>query len=153
MHKIISSITIALSIFLFPMTGSSRSFYLGGIQVNEPDHQKWIQTLKQEQMNTISDQVGRVLDALAQGKADTDYADAVSEDAPVSNEDLSGIPVHQADVKRFDHRIDHVLSGKDEHGYFVDIRLRPGKFLSGNRKGTMHRSHPSYGRNDNDSGN
>ena len=30
------------------------TFYLGGIQVNEPDHQKWVQTLKKEGMNTAA---------------------------------------------------------------------------------------------------
>ena len=54
MHKRVSSLIFALSVFLFPETGSSNTFYLGGIQVNEPDHGKWIKALKQENMNSIA---------------------------------------------------------------------------------------------------
>ena len=35
------------------MNGDSE-FYLGGIQVNEPDHDKWVDTLREFGMNTVS---------------------------------------------------------------------------------------------------
>ncbi|RJQ58320.1 MAG: hypothetical protein C4530_10930 [Desulfobacteraceae bacterium] len=38
---------------LIPQIGFSGMSYLGGIQVNEPDPEAWIRTLKQEGMNTI----------------------------------------------------------------------------------------------------
>jgi hypothetical protein len=54
MHKIILLAIVAASITLLPMVGRTDPFYLGGIQVNEPDPEKWVQTLKRERLNTIA---------------------------------------------------------------------------------------------------
>lgn len=54
MHRILFSLIVALSLIWLPAQGLAGSFYLGGIQVNEPDPVKWIQTLKRERMNTIA---------------------------------------------------------------------------------------------------
>jgi len=34
--------------------GVSDDYYLGGIQVNEEDHNKWVDALKHQEMNTVS---------------------------------------------------------------------------------------------------
>jgi hypothetical protein len=45
---------ILLFTFLFCKTHAQDSFYLGGIQINEPDHHKWTSKLKKVGMNTVS---------------------------------------------------------------------------------------------------
>ena len=37
-----------------PPPPSASAFYLGGIQVNEPNHQEWVSTLREVGMNTVS---------------------------------------------------------------------------------------------------
>jgi len=54
MQKIILSLIIAVFTSLIPMVGHAETFYLGGIQVNEPDHEKWVTAVKQARMNTIA---------------------------------------------------------------------------------------------------
>lgn len=47
---------ISFLIVSYPLWAQSASdeYYLGGIQVNEPDHKKWVQSLKHHNMNTVS---------------------------------------------------------------------------------------------------
>ncbi len=54
MIKRLLNTLILFLMILAPAAGFAGGFFLGGIQVNEPDHEKWIQTLKQERMNTIA---------------------------------------------------------------------------------------------------
>jgi Glycoside Hydrolase Family 113 len=54
MHRILFSRIVALLLIWLPAQGFAGSFYLGGIQVNEPDPVKWVQTLKGARMNTIA---------------------------------------------------------------------------------------------------
>ena len=54
MHRFSVFVIILTVLSLFPVTGFSKPFYLGGIQVNEPDHEKWVLALKHEKMNTIA---------------------------------------------------------------------------------------------------
>ncbi len=51
-----------------PRDATPPRFYLGGIQVNEPDHPAWIEALLAEGLNTVS-----VTDYLHQGDWDTDH--------------------------------------------------------------------------------
>ncbi len=53
MPKRMLNILIVFLVSLAPVAGFADGFHLGGIQVNEPDHGKWIQALKRERMNTI----------------------------------------------------------------------------------------------------
>jgi len=48
--------------------GGEPAFYLGGIQVNEADHQRWLDALEAEGMNTVS-----VTDYAHQGDWDSDH--------------------------------------------------------------------------------
>jgi len=57
----ISKAVFSLSLWLTIILGScsdntidEEPFYLGGIQVNEPDHGEWVSTLKEVGMNTVS---------------------------------------------------------------------------------------------------
>ena len=81
MHKIIFFVMIIASICLFPPIGFSEPFFLGGIQVNEPDPEKWVLALKQEQMNTIA-----VTTYSYQGDWDTDQLSFKKENPGLINE-------------------------------------------------------------------
>lgn len=61
--------------------GFADTFYLGGIQVNEPDHGKWISALKREGMNTIE-----VTVYAHQGDWDTDQLVFDAEDPGLESE-------------------------------------------------------------------
>ena len=57
MRKTLILLTVLLAIVPFMgcnQASLSETFYLGGIQVNEPDNRNWIKTLKSTGMNTIS---------------------------------------------------------------------------------------------------
>ena len=54
MKYTIALITVILFSFLLPEIDNQPDFYLGGIQVNEPDNKVWVQTLKKVGMNTVS---------------------------------------------------------------------------------------------------
>lgn len=45
---------LALLVFFFVNRNTEPDFYLGGIQVNEPDHAEWAKTLQAVGMNTVS---------------------------------------------------------------------------------------------------
>jgi len=55
MRKLVPFLLIPLLAAVFYLRlKHSNTFYLGGIQVNEPNHQEWISTLKSTGMNTVS---------------------------------------------------------------------------------------------------
>jgi hypothetical protein len=54
MLRILFSLIVALSLIRVPAQAQTGSFFLGGIQVNEPDPVTWVQTLKGERMNTVA---------------------------------------------------------------------------------------------------
>ncbi|MBW1960247.1 MAG: hypothetical protein JRJ04_02225 [Deltaproteobacteria bacterium] len=53
MSKIIFHAILTACLSIFPVAGFAGDFYLGGIQVNEPDVTRWVRALKQEHMNSI----------------------------------------------------------------------------------------------------
>ena len=80
MRKALISLTLVLAILPFMgcnKASLSETFYLGGIQVNEPDSRNWVKTLKSSGMNTVS-----VTVYARQGKWDTDE---ISFDSPQEN--------------------------------------------------------------------
>ena len=47
-------IVASLLLLLAAGVGAEEPFLLGGIQVNEPDHERWVATLEQVGMNTVA---------------------------------------------------------------------------------------------------